>query len=759
MRYFIWIIFSIFILLLPHSLLGAPLFLKIELDFYPDLNLLKGNLYTKIRFSEDYKFTTSGFTIEKIKTSADIFLLKEKEFLKVSNGKKEGFLHISFYKNVNPWLLPIITVYPPFPLPDKPFTYEITLKIPKHTKMEILIPSEKIEVKQEGKFLFYTFRMRKPVLTPCILFSTSNIKKEKIFYKNFYLHIYYLPQMDNFSNKDIKEVLQKLQSLVHYLDNIGEDLYPFKNLYVIVYNDISESKSFSNILFINPIDLKNPQKFLHLIAKKKLEEGLFLENEEIREALITYLIDYQLAENKKTFRKLKVAFPEEKNRLFFYLLFLSQSIGEKNFINLFKKFYESNLFIPQTWNNFLSFIEKFHPEFKSFLISPSDFQRLNLKCKVVSLKKAKNFYSINLFIDMDTPSNSSYPSIPILLKVEKENGTESIRLTLKKKNQHFKISLKGKPKTLFLDPEYMLWRNLDFNEIPNCIAKIFYQPGVIVVKKEKFLFYKDIIDYFRNLGYKLSFSWIEPSDSSQNFQNLIYLDTPPIPWLFNISSAGFYFKVLPNPFYTEYNIGYLYISSKKDTVSALPYLNSLNPYFEISLQSGKFLLKKEDITAEGLPVYLSSQTEPPPRKIIFNFINSQVILMGIDENNLLFHKNFYQNFIQTLYSYNSNIILALDLPSSFQTVLKDYLENRISESKFKELIEKSDLSNLLTIWEIIKWAKINKVKVFAIGINPELFSKVINNGLRGLSSEELSKLPEIDLFNPQYRNYLKKVFK
>ena len=757
-----------YIIILPKLSLGNPLFLKINLEFYPELNLLKGSLFTKLNFNENYNFITSKFLIKEIKTSSNILFFDQKGFLKVSTIKNRSPLYISFEKSINFLIFPITIINPPFPYPDKPFIYEITIKIPRTFKnMEILIPSDELEIKKTKNFLFYTFKNLKPVLNPCIIISTFKLKKMSFSYKNLNLYFYYLPQITPLCSKDLKNFFKSFKTLAYLLENVGGSLYPFEKLYIIIVpENFSNIQSFSDVLLINSSILKDVKYFLHLLAKKKLKQGLFLENEEIIDGLITYLIDYQIAEDKKFFRKMHLAFPKKESKAFFYFLTLSKTLGKKNFLDTFKNFYEDNIFSLKTWNDFLYLIKQSYPNLKNSIISYSNFQKLNLIGKVKSVKKEKDSYIINLNLTVNSTLNDSIKQFFLPIKIETEKGSKSLILKLEKTNQDFQISVKEKPKIIYLDPEYLLWRNLNPNEIPNCIARFFHSPGILIVNKDTFPVYRKLINYFRNLNYKITTSWIEPLNISITSKNLIYLNILPIPWQFNPPPKGFYFKVIPNSYNPKYGIGYFYVSSEKKLNSDLNKLKSLTNYSEVIIKSGKVILKRKDKALDGIPIFLIPlpyevylKSKLSPREMALKFINTQIILIGI-ENNISFSKEFYKDFFQNFYNFNNHIILALDLSSSFQKFLEEYFANKISESQLiKKLKNMNHSFDILTIIDLINWAKTNNIKTFVIGCDYNLFMKVLTKGLSALSKDELSKLPEIDFFNPSYKNYLYSLYK
>ncbi len=759
MSFLVGILFF-FVFLLPGFSFSAPIYLKVNLRFYPKYNLLKGYLSTKLNSQEEYNFTISDLKIKEIKTTANISFKNNGRLFKVSPIEERSSLYVSFEKIVNPWILPMVIVNPPFPYPNKPFVYEINLKVYRTFKnLEILVPSEETKIVKTKRYILYTFRIRKPILKPWIIISSSKLVKKVFSYKQFKLCFFYPLEEEPFLHENLKSFFEEISPLLHYLENVGGDFYPLQEIFVGISENFSNTKDLSSILLINPITLKDPENFLHLLAKKKLEETIFLKEKDIENSLITYLIDYKLSKDKRFFRKLQASFPKDETKAFFYLLFLSQKIGEKNFIKLFNNFCESNILALKTWNDFLDFIEKNHPELRDKLIDYSKFQRLDLKGKISSIKKTGDSYIVDLTLETE---NFPFSSLSIPIKVLSENGSESLALVLKSNSQDFQISLNSKPRAIFIDPEYMLWRNLSFNEIPFYIKEIFDNNGTIIMKKEDLWIYRDLVHWLKRSGYKISFSWIDPLKTSDISQNLIYLDEPPISWEFSKPSQGFYLKVLPNPKNPEYVIAYLYASSRNELESGMKILKDLLFYSEIFIKSRKVVFKRRYKTFKGIPLLVSSENQYANatysfRKEAIDLINSQVILVGLNNEEMLY-KNLYEDLLENIYNFNHNIILALDLPPSFQESLEDYFLNKISEEQVKEELENLGCLNLFELMDIINWAKENEIKVFAIGTNHEIFSKVLTNGIESLSQEELLKIPEIDLFNPSYREYLSYIF-
>lgn len=608
---FMGLIFSfllILILFIPKSSFSSPIYLKINLEFFPELNLIKGQLFSELNSKEEYKFVTSELLIKNIKTSSEVLSFENEGILKVFSIKGKSSLYIEFERMVNPWSLPFTAIHPPFPYPNKPFLYEINLKVPiAYENMKILIPSEEIKVSKNNEFILYTFKTQKPFFKPCIIISSAELKKLSLSYKNLNMEIYYLSELESFISQYFKKFFEDLKKRIQFLENIGGPVYPFKTLYVfIISENFPYTESFTNILFLSLPILKNPKQFLHYLAEKKLEDAIFLENEELKKGLITYLLDYKFAEDKKLFRKIKLSFPQKDTKAFFYLLFLSKTLEEKNFLDLFKDFYTYNMFKSNTWEDFLNFIKKKYPQFKKLNLSYSEFKKLDLKIKVNSFKDEKDLYQIDLTFQVSSSFKNFTNSIPINLKIKTLDEIKSFNFNLDNETQNFHITLKTKPEVLYVDPEYMLWRNLDLSEIPNCIAKILYSPGTLVVNESHFPIYRKFINYFINLGYEISFSQIDPSKIFNSSQNLIYLHTLPSDQQFSSFKNGFYLKIIPMPTNPQYSITYLYADSEKDLEIGLENLEYLSLCSEIYIEKGNLILKIIEPTNEGIPIVINS---------------------------------------------------------------------------------------------------------------------------------------------------------
>ena len=97
----------------------------------------------------------------------------------------------------------------------------------------------------------------------------------------------------------------------------------------------------------------------------------------------------------------------------------------------------------------------------------------------------------------------------------------------------------------------------------------------------------------------------------------------------------------------------------------------------------------------------------------------------------------------------------VDTAEKGQVAIKKFLENEISLEQVMSSLKDKELSlKIETLTDILTWAKAHDIKVIAGGLESEILKQVLEKGLKGLSKEELLKLPETDLFDPAYKNYL-----
>ncbi len=732
------------------------LHLKIRLILISDSTII-GSLSTKLIPHKNFNFSYQHLKIKKIKLHRRYI---KSSLLKNLSVKRKTTLYITFKKHINYEIFPVNVFSNFFPLPKEPFTYEIIFKVPKNKKVFILIPSEKVKILKKRYYTVYIFKNPHPVINPCLIMTKIRPESLSFNYENLRVKFYYLPYNKNFFEK-IKIFWEKIIKNWQILNNLGEKSYLFKNIFVFLDNSFKDELNFANILLLNSAILNKPEKFLHYLTEKKFKSAFFLKDEEdlLIEGLIDYFIDYKLSQDKKAFRKKLLIFNKDKAKAFFYVFEIVQKIGEKRFLQNLKVFYKKNFLTPQKFETFVKSLKNFYPEKLKNFPDFSKFKKVSIEAQVNSVKKTLSKYIIKFTLKTDANR-----SLRISLKIDCNNMEYLYKITLSNSTQKIQLFSKEEPKGIYIDPDYFLWRKISPKEIPISIAHLFQKPGILVYSSEDFPIYREVINFFKDLGYK-SFN-SKQNTLNQAFQNIIYFGKSPFPWILNSSEEGFYFKVIPNPYNNKGLIGFIMSSSMEETKNAVKLLPDLIDYCEMIVKSGNIIFKRLDQPINGIyiPVkrsfyIMGSNNYLSLEDLVYQLIDNQIILLGENKEDASSYTEFYQKFLNKFLRINSNFIIAVDLDPAIQTYLDKYLKSEITlEDVFKFLDSKYLDIKVDTLKEILKWAKNNNIKVISIGVDSKLLQMVLEKGLLNLSKKEMLKLPEMDLFNPSYKNYLFKKF-
>ncbi len=732
------------------------LHLKIRLILISDSTII-GSLSTKLIPHKNLEFLWQDLKIKKVKLYGRYIT---SSLLKNLSVKRKTTLYITFKKHINYEIFPVNIFSNFFPLPKQPFTYEITFKVPKNKKVFVLIPSEEVKILKKKYYTVYIFKNSYPVINPCLIMTKIKPKHLNFYNKYLNFRFYYTPYNKNFFKK-LKNLWEEINKNLEILNNLGEKRFPFKRIFVFLDGSFKNNLNFSNTLLLNPEILNKPEKFLHYLAKKKFKSAFFLKDEEdlLIEGLTDYFIDYKLSQDKKAFRKNLLIFNKDKAKAFFYIFEVVQKIGEERFLQNLKAFYEKNFLTPQKFETFIESLKNFYPEKLKNFPDFSKFKEISIEARVISVIKTPLKYITKLFLK----THINRP-ITILLKVDCNDTEYPYKIILSNSTQKILLFSQEEPKGIYIDPDYFLWRKISPKEISISIAHLFQKPGVLVYSSEDFPIYREVINFFKDLGYK-SFN-SNQNTLKQAFQNIIYFEKSPFPWIFHPPKEGFYLKVIPNLYNKKGLIGFIKSSSIEETRNAIKLLTELTDYSEIVIKSGNIIFKKVDHPINGIyiPVkdnfYIKSQKGYISiEDLVFQLINTPVIILGENKEDPISYIEFYQEFLNNFLRINSNFIIALDLGPSIQPYLDKYLENKIN---FEEFLSHLDFRyidiKINTLKNVLKWAKDNNIKVICVGVDLELLRMVLERGLLNLPKEDMLKLPEMDLFNLSYKNYLFKKF-
>ncbi|MBZ4681076.1 ChaN family lipoprotein [Thermodesulfobacterium sp.] len=762
--FFLLLLIVLGVFLCPFWSYGANLHLKVDLELKP--NAIEGSLQTVLQEKKIQTFETEGlhfkeaildgkpFSSVPFKESALTFLAE----------KPNSPLFLYFEKSVNFTVVPFNFIDRFIPLPREPFTYEITLKVPKKLGYFALIPSEDYEVKEEGGFLLYKFKNLKPIKSPVLILSKEPFVSSVLTYKNLKISLYSLDNNKVFSKEEVSSWFQKVKPALAALDKKFSEVYPFSKLFVFLIKDQEPKLDYSNTLLVNSSILDDPWEFSALVNEKRLKEGVFYQEDQRVKGLALFLKD--VAQRKVELRKKLLSTSSLEGKSFFYFLELKQRLGEEVLLSRLKHFYEAKLFIPQSFEDLLTYLKSSFPEVFVSFSDFSVFKKLYLRGEVVFLQPKDGGYELTLALIKSNSPHTLTPNereVVVKFSVVCKNMTYSFEKNVISPYQIVQVWLKERPEEIYLDPDYTLWRILEKKEEYVGLDRLLENPGVLIYPEEEFLLYQKIIEVFRKKGYKI----LPVKDPSQvvweEAKNVVYLHRFPFPWMIKHIDQGVYFKLVPQPFEKDGMLGYFFSSSVKETELVVNLWHSLNSLTEGWIKSGKIFSKKTLDSQQGIlvpvrpkPEGFYTKTSITTYELALQLANTQLVLIGEEgQNPASDFTQFYREFLENLHQLNDNLIITLDLPSSYQSLIDQFLENKVSAEYLKKELSKVEVGvNLENLIEVLRFAKIKKIKVLAIGVEESLFQKVLDKGIFSLSQEEISNLPEMDLMNPLLKTYL-----
>jgi len=724
-------------------------------------NTLKGTLWVRLSPKRVYTFLTKGLIIEEVKLNK----LKYKEkvsyspgIVRVFSGRYGASLEIRFKKKVSPGVIPITIVNPPFPIPNTPFTFKARVFIPRGYKLSCRIPCEYESFHRKRWWKEYIFRTDYPVKNPVLVFASGYFKDYPVDYQGLRLKFYYL-------TKDQKE---RLRSLKENLDEVNipflSEINGIKGLSIFVTEDLPVNLKFSSCLFVPEKVLDKPVNFLHLLVKRILLERFFNSTEDTLEGFAKYLVDYQLSQNPRLFRKYALAFPKSWTPSFFYLVELESIVGKNQVISALEDYFNSKT--NYDLKEFYPFLRGVFPQKLAGFPSFSSFSKVKLSGKVDFIVAKSNGYSVHLLLHKYPVFTTGAPEgrlAVVPLKVYCGNAIYYYQIPMYSSVKEFTFTCSQFPKKILIDPEYQVWRVLTQEEMPISFESLLRKKGVLVFSPSVFPVYKNFVNYFLSLGYK--------SRNHLNLQefpgkNVIYFQSSPLFWQFNPPNSGFYFKVLPNFYSPGSYVGFIYASSMSQAENAMKVLQNFKYYSEGIIDDGKILSVKKDPAANGIKIRIKKESVGielndvlTPELLARKLTTTQLILIGENTSANSTFLNFYSGFLNSIYSLNSRLILVIDVSRSLNPILEEYLKGGIPiEQVLSSLSPKDSSIKTNTLKYVLSWAKSHHIKVVAGGLENQILQDFMERGIEGLSQEELLKLPEVDFFDPAFKFFLKRCF-
>ncbi len=728
--------------------------LKANYEIWVDLErrIIKGNGTLEFDKEGFYEISKGNLVILNLvlnNKSLEIPPKTANPVLKIYNSQKKGSLFLSFEK-------PFSLTSFPFKLKEfLPFSRDPTLL---DLKINILNKKEEIKVFfpcpsnqiQEGESYLCSISQPLSQSPPLII---GKFKELRIFIeeKEF---LFLIPEDFSF-NLSEKFILGAIKDLKDFF------LFQPVNKYWILLEEEKENLPFTLSLPLSVTKENFKEFFLEALVEHNLYYGFNLRSPLLK-GLKIYFSSYFLSPKKEAYRKQLLIEDSLESQSFFYFYEWIERIGEEKFQN-FWRFYSEKYFGKESNNE--NFLRVAGDYFKVAFPSWETFEKIKIEVKTdLEFLPQEKKYHLKILLSRNIGGRPLKIEGFILTPKERR----SVLFYLDGQERLYEFYLEEKPLEIVLDPYYKVFRKLEKEE--KAWKYYHLKEGKLIIylsRKDLFPVYREFLEDIRKKEGSLKFETPSWGDLPQ--ENIIFLDSFPQNFHWEIPKEGVYFKILPHPKFSEFFIAFLKISSLKDWKEFKKKKGEVINFEEFYFKKGKFLVSIPSKEREGLVVNLKEEfraygIERSQLKSLKDFVpkwlSLQAFLIG-EVHNRYEHHLFQLEVIKTLYNYYKDLVIGLEMVQApFQKYLDEFIEGKLSEKELLEKIEyferwKFDY-NLYR--DIFLWAKEKKIRLWALDVPQEIVKKVSKEGFLSLSPEEKMLLPELDLDQPAYKEYLRKIY-
>ena len=164
---------------------------------------------------------------------------------------------------------------------------------------------------------------------------------------------------------------------------------------------------------------------------------------------------------------------------------LRELVGDELFVRGFQKFYRDNKFKAASFDDIRASFENVSgKDLKSFFsewIDRKGAPELSVS-KVKSVKK-KNEYVLQFTLKQLQKDDAFVLDVPVVISFAKNVIVEKVAMTGKAQNYEF--TFKENPRLVQVDPQFNLFRKLNYNEIPPSLSKIFGAEDLLILLPSK----------------------------------------------------------------------------------------------------------------------------------------------------------------------------------------------------------------------------------------------------------------------------------
>ncbi len=452
---------------------------------------------------------------------------------------------------------------------------------------------------------------------------------------------------------------------------------------------------------------------------------------------------------------------------------LRRLVGEEAFFKAVSDFSLTYRFKTASWQDLELSFSRYHGsslhDFFSQWLERKDIPRIEVASAEAEQEGPKGFllrlkirqknlvpYSLDLPVTIFTPGKE----LKKLLAVRA--GEETIT-----------IPLEERPVSALLDERYDVMRDLDLDEFPPSLARLFgsEKKSIILPAEDEMDTYLALISFLKSRGFETI-----PRDQLRHSM----FKTGSFAVLGKASgklarlgpeikepAEGMVVAVRNNPFNPEQVTCTIKVSSPGECTPAMFKLPHYGKYAFLKFKGGKIMEKRQADYEKGIKVDIkrplcgiSSSAIKGASDIIDSLSDARVTYLGERHDRQGIHEA--QLRVLRALASKGQVAVAMEMfQRPFQEFIDAYLAGKISERDFLKKTEyfKRWGFNYHFYRPMVEFCKEHHIPVIAMNLPKELSKKIARSGMGSLDKVEKRELPrELDLGNRLYRQMLRKIY-
>ncbi|WP_456464967.1 ChaN family lipoprotein [Persephonella sp.] len=672
-----------------------------------------------------------------------------------------------------------------YPYLDKLAFYRLRVEIDKG--FVLVSEAENWKVENRDNRSVYSFEFPYPLEHIHLIGTKKWIVQEKE-YNGIKVQTYFFERDKDLSEKFLDKTVQYIKE---YEKRIGK--FPYKR-FAVVENFFPTGYSMPTFTLIGQRIIRFPfvinSSLPHEILHQWFGCSVYVDDQKGNwaEGLTTYLSDYYYSEDKKHYRKNTIlkylaygkpdyplkdfrgktdtrseAIGYGKTMMVFYML--EEIIGKEKFTEFLSQLYTNYRFKKASWEDIKNIVNRITDDYYLWFfeqwVNRAGMPQLDVSVEDHSLKD--DGFHVKISVKQKQPYR-----LKLNIFVKTYLGIEKKTFWISKKEQTLDILTDDEPLEVYVDRDYQIFRDLQWEEINPVVYFTLADKNAVVYSQDNMV-YVPVSGYYRE-GVLKNPDQFSYSDIYNKNVVILGGDNPVVKRIFGkkLPQKTSYVEVFKNPFGDRNVVTVFNLKSVMQAKMAIGRIKHYGKYSKIVFEGFRITDKKIKNYQNGIKLKVRQKAEIVSeegikefRDMVNNALSHRVIYIG--EQHTMFSNHAMQlNIIKALYEKYPKIAVGMEMfQRSKQDVIDRYLKGEIDEKRFLKESEyyKAWKYNYHLYRPIIQFCREKGIPIIGLNADKDIIRKVSQKGIESLSREEVKKLPEdMDFVNFGYIEYLKDIF-